>query len=108
SRFQADSALASTSYVTGDGRHQARHHIPNAPMTVYEPTAYGYPDSDSGAARARRRVQGWDARARRYFGVGSLRWLDAGSRFVLNDHPRHSEHDDADRTFLVVDARWFI
>ncbi|MBU9630806.1 type VI secretion system tip protein VgrG [Burkholderia multivorans] len=108
SRFQADSALASTSYVTGDGRHQAQHHIPNAPMTVYEPTAYGYPDSDSGAARARRRVQGWDARARRYFGVGSLRWLDAGSRFVLNDHPRHSEHDDADRTFLVVDARWFI
>jgi uncharacterized protein (DUF2345 family)/DNA-binding transcriptional LysR family regulator len=91
-----------------DGRRQAQHPIPTVPMTVYEPTAYGYPDSDSGAARARRRVQGWDARARRYFGGGGLRWLDAGSRFVLNDHPRHPERDDADRTFLVVEARWFI
>lgn len=109
SRFEAASALASVSYVTDDGRHQAEENrIPNAPMTVYEPTAYGYPDSDSGGSRARRRVQGWDARARRYFGVGGLRWLDAGSRFVLNDHPRHPERDDADRTFLVVEARWCI
>ncbi|WP_063534143.1 type VI secretion system tip protein TssI/VgrG [Burkholderia sp. MSMB1589WGS] len=109
SRFEAASTLTSISYVTDDGRHQAQQQrIPSVPMTVYEPTAYGYPDSDSGAARARLRVQGWDARARRYFGVGSLRWLDAGSRFVLNDHPRHPERDEAARTFLVVEARWFI
>ncbi|EGD06491.1 Rhs element Vgr protein [Burkholderia sp. TJI49] len=108
SRFVAASALESISYVADDGRHQVQHGIPNVPMTVYEPTAYGYPDSDSGAARARRRVQGWDARALRYFGVGSLRWVDAGSRFVLTDHPRHPERDDVNRTFLVVEARWFI
>ncbi|MBJ9622217.1 type VI secretion system Vgr family protein [Burkholderia multivorans] len=109
SRFEATATLASTHYGADEGRHETQQQaIPHAPMTVYEPTAYGYPDSDVGAARARRRVQGWDARARRYFGVGGLRWIDAGSRFVLNGHPRHLERDDADRTFLVVEARWFI
>ncbi|KVW19869.1 type IV secretion protein Rhs [Burkholderia cepacia] len=108
-RFEVASALQSVGYAADDGRHQAEQQsIPAAPMTVYEPTAYGYPDETSGEARARRRVQGWDARARRYFGVGGLRWLDAGSRFVLNDHPRHPEHDSDARTFLVVEARWFI
>lgn len=89
SHFQTESALHSTTYAT-DGGRQSERSIPAAPMTVYQPTAYGYPDSDSGAARARRRVEGWDSRARRYFGVGGLRWLDAGLRFTLDNHPRHA------------------
>lgn len=108
SHFEASSALQSTTYVANNGRQAETRGIPTVPMTVYEPTAYGYPDSDSGTTRARRRVQVWDSHARRYFGVGGLRWLDAGLRFTLNNHPRHSDGDPKTREFLVVEARWFI
>ncbi|KWF93237.1 type IV secretion protein Rhs [Burkholderia cepacia] len=108
SHFQTESALQSTTYVMDGGRQSESRSIPAAPMTIYQPTAYGYPDSDSGEGRARRRVEEWDSRARRYFGVGGLRWLDAGSRFTLDNHPRHPESDPKKREFLVIEARWFI
>lgn len=108
SDFQVENALAATSYVTHEHQQQVEHGVPDAPMTVYESTAYGYSSSDHGDARAKRRVQVWDARASRYFGTGGVRWLDAGSRFVLNDHPRHADGDTKKREFLVVEARWFI
>ena len=106
--FKASGALESTTYVTEERRQKTEHHIPGAPMTVYESLAYGYSDSDSGRDRATRRVQAWDARAQRYFGIGGVRWLDAGSRFVLVNHPRHQEGDEQQREFLVVRAGWFI
>ncbi|AJY39502.1 type VI secretion system tip protein VgrG [Burkholderia humptydooensis] len=108
SHFEASSALQSTTYVEDDGRHRYTHGIPRAPMTIYEPTAYGYADMDSGETRAHRHVQVWESRARRYFGVAGLRWLDAGLRFTLNNHPRHADSDPAKREFLVIEARWFI
>ncbi|VWB51099.1 type IV secretion protein Rhs [Burkholderia lata] len=108
SNFQVESGLAATSYVTEDRRQKAEHSVPDAPMTVYESMAYGYSSSDTGEVRARRRVEIWDARASRYFGVGGVRWLDAGLRFVLNGHPRHDGGDAKKREFLVVEARWFI
>ncbi|MDA0557039.1 type VI secretion system Vgr family protein [Burkholderia pseudomallei] len=108
SHFQTDSALQSTTYAADGGRYSDSRSIPVAPMTVYEPTAYGYPDSDSGAARAHRRVEGWDSRARRFFGVGGLRWLDAGLRFTLNNHPRHPDSDPKKREFLAIEARWYV
>ncbi|PAK13060.1 type VI secretion system Vgr family protein [Burkholderia ubonensis] len=108
SDFQVENALAATNYVTEERQQKVEHSVPDAPMTVYESTAYGYSSSDHGEVRARRRVQVWDARASRYFGIGGVRWLDAGSRFVLNDHPRHGDGDAKKREFLVVEARWFI
>jgi type VI secretion system secreted protein VgrG len=104
----AESVLQSTTYTTNSGRQSGQQHIPAAPMMVYEPTAYGYADSERGAARALRRVQIWDSQAGRYFGVGGVRWLDAGSRFTLDNHPRHPDTDPAKREFLVIGARWFI
>ncbi|WP_434110415.1 type VI secretion system Vgr family protein [Paraburkholderia caffeinilytica] len=108
SSFEASSLLQSVTYEVQERRPGDERSIPSAPMTVYESTAYGYPDPDSGDARARRRVQVWEAQARRYFGVGGLRWLDAGSRFILNNHPRHQDSDATKREFLVVETRWFI
>ncbi|HDR9486854.1 TPA: type VI secretion system tip protein VgrG [Burkholderia aenigmatica] len=108
SRFQTESALQSTTYTTADDRQSASRSIPAAPMTVYEPTAYGYANTDRGENRAHRRVQAWDSRARRYYGIGGLRWLDAGSRFTLNNHPRHPDSDPKKREFLIVTAGWFI
>ncbi|HDR9013057.1 TPA: type VI secretion system tip protein VgrG, partial [Burkholderia vietnamiensis] len=108
SDFQAESGLAATSYVTEERRQKVERSVPDVPMTVYESTAYGYSSSDTGEARARRLVEAWDARASRYFGVGGVRWLDAGSRFVLNGHPRHEGGDAKKREFLVIEARWFI
>ncbi|WP_342704805.1 type VI secretion system tip protein VgrG [Burkholderia arboris] len=108
SDFQVESALAATNFVADEPRQNVEQSVPDAPMTVYESTAYGYSSSDTGEARARRRVQVWDARASRYFGVGGVRWLDAGSRFVLNGHPRHGDGDAKKREFLTVEARWYI
>ncbi|WP_179403115.1 type VI secretion system Vgr family protein [Burkholderia guangdongensis] len=104
----AESTLESTTYWIPYRRQRIEQGIPGVPMTVYESTAYGYPNSDSGAARAIRRVQAWDAQANRHFGVGGVRWLDAGLRFVLNNHPRHPDTDSKNREFLAVEARWFI
>lgn len=106
--FEASGALESTTYEIADWRQKTEHRIPGVPMTVYESLAYGYPDSDSGGARANRRVQAWDSRARRYFGVGGVRWIDAGSRFVLGNHPRHQGGDERQREFVVVSANWFV
>ncbi len=108
SSFESSSLLQSVTYAAGDRRQQVERSVPTVPMTVYQSTAYGYPDSDSGDARARRHVEVWDARALRFFGVGGLRWLDAGSRFILNNHPRHQDGDPTKRSFVVVEARWFI
>ncbi|MBJ9591618.1 type VI secretion system Vgr family protein [Burkholderia seminalis] len=108
SSFAAGSSMESTTYTVQHYRDKETLSIPGVPATVYEPTTLGYLDSDSGARRAQIRTQAWDAMARRFIGVGGVRWLDAGSRFVLNDHPRHDTPDSKGREFLAVDIHWFI
>ncbi|WP_175791632.1 type VI secretion system Vgr family protein, partial [Burkholderia ambifaria] len=108
SSFAAGSLMEATTYTVQHYRDKETLSVPGVPATVYEPTTLGYPDADSGARRAQIRTQAWDAMARRFIGVGGVRWLDAGSRFVLNDHPRHDAPSSKDREFLAVEMHWFI
>ncbi len=41
-------------------------------------------------------------------GVGGLRWLDAGLRFTLDNHPRHPDSDPKKREFLAIEERGFV
>jgi len=102
------STLQSTSYAVRDSRSDETVHIPAVPMEVFESLSYGYPDWQAGNDRAHLRTQAWDAHASRYMGTGGWRWIDAGSRFVLDHHPRHDEHDTRQREFVAVELRWTI
>lgn len=108
--FEASSSLdpSSTTYTVEQRREQQTRSIPVAPMTVYEPTAYGYADTDRGRARARIRTQAWGSAAQRYRAGGGVRWMDAGARFTLDHHPRHDELDSRDREFMAIRLDWFI
>ncbi|KAB0638318.1 type VI secretion system Vgr family protein [Burkholderia stagnalis] len=100
-----DSAIT---YTTEERRQHVKHDVPYAPMIVREALSYAYPTSDDGQRRASTRTQAWTAAARRYLGVGGVRWFDAGSRFTLEHHTRHMTVDPNLREFMVVEVEWFI
>jgi type VI secretion system secreted protein VgrG len=104
--FEASSRLEATKYTVEQRRYDESRQIPTAPLEVFESLPYGYPSSDAGYARARLRTEAWDAQACRYSGVGSLRWIDAGSRLELSNHPRHTKPQD--RQFVAIELRWHI
>ncbi|KAA0070442.1 type VI secretion system tip protein VgrG (plasmid) [Paraburkholderia sp. T12-10] len=106
--FEASSQLKATTYTIEQRRYEESQQIPAAPMEVFESLPYGYPSSDAGYARARLRTEAWDAQARRYSGIGALRWIDAGSHFELNHHPRHKGGDSRDNVFVAIELRWHI
>ncbi|RQT22182.1 type VI secretion system Vgr family protein [Burkholderia contaminans] len=100
-----DSAIT---YVTEERRQQVKREVPYAPMIVREALSYAYPTSEDGRRRASNRTQAWTSAARRYIGLGGVRWLDAGSRFTLEHHTRHMTVDPNLREFMVVEVEWFI
>ncbi|MCA8092150.1 type VI secretion system tip protein VgrG [Burkholderia anthina] len=100
-----DSAIT---YMTEERRQQVKREIPYAPMIVREALSYAYPTSNDGQRRASNRTQAWTSAARRYIGLGGVRWLDAGSRFTLEHHTRHMTVDPNLREFMVVEVEWFI
>lgn len=104
--FEGSSQLKATTYTVEQRRYEESHQIPTAPMEVFESLPYGYPSSDTGYDRARLRTEAWDAQARRYSGVGALRWVDSGSHLELNNHPRHTKEQD--RQFVIIELRWHI
>ncbi|WP_176016681.1 type VI secretion system tip protein TssI/VgrG [Burkholderia sp. BCC0398] len=106
--FDSSSDLASTTYEVDEGRYRTTRRIPSAPMEIFESTSYGYADLDAGNQRARLRTEAWDSLAHRYTGTGGLRWIDAGTRFVLNNHPRHIAIAPHNREFVTIEARWYI
>jgi type VI secretion system secreted protein VgrG len=106
--FEATSKLNATSYTVEQWRSEQTHPIPTAPMEVFDSLPYGYPSSDAGFDRARLRTEAWDAQARRYSGIGGLRWIDAGSQFELGNHPRHKGGDAHDNAFVAIELRWHI
>ncbi|KWN17749.1 type VI secretion system Vgr family protein [Burkholderia ubonensis] len=70
---------------------------------VYEYTgAYTYLDQDRGERLSRIRLEEWESRAKRFFGVGGVRGVDAGRRFVLTDHPEHDRDPDREREFAAI------
>lgn len=76
---------------------------------VYEYTGpYTYLEEDRGDQLTKLRLEEWESRAKRFYGVGSLPGIDAGRWFTLFDHPEHDRDAIEDRKFAVVEATWYI
>lgn len=76
---------------------------------VYEYTgAYTYGDQRRGDALSKIRMEEWESRAKRFHGAGSVRRIDAGRWFELNDQPGHSTDSAQNRQFAVIETSWFI
>ena len=82
--------------------------LPNQ-AEVYEYTgAYTYSDQDQGNQLSRIRIEEWESRAKRFIGVGSVRRIDAGRRFVLDGHPDHDQNQASQKEFAVIETAWVI
>ncbi|KWD62634.1 type VI secretion system Vgr family protein [Burkholderia ubonensis] len=82
--------------------------LPNQ-LEVYEYTgAYTFPDQQRGDKLSSVRMEEWESRAKRFHGVGAIRAMDAGRRFVLTDHPAHDGDSDAQREFATIEVSWWI
>ncbi|RBL66646.1 type VI secretion system tip protein VgrG, partial [Pseudomonas sp. MWU13-2625] len=69
-------------------------------LEVYEYTGpYTYLKHDRGEHLTKIRMEEWESRAKRFFGVGGLRGLEARQRFVLDDHPEHDRDPEGEREF---------
>lgn len=76
---------------------------------VYEYTgAYSYSKSDQGDQQTQFRMEEWESRAKRFFGVGSVRSADAGRWFELTDAPGHESDSSDNREFAILALTWYI
>ncbi|RQY30732.1 type VI secretion system tip protein VgrG [Burkholderia stagnalis] len=76
---------------------------------VYEYTGpYTYLEDGRGDHLIKLRLEEWESRAKRFYGVGSIRCLDVGRWFSLIDHPEHDRDAAEDRKFTVVETTWYI
>nr|WP_314545399.1 type VI secretion system Vgr family protein [uncultured Massilia sp.] len=83
-------------------------HLPTQ-LEVYEYTgAYAFSKQDHGDKQSRVRVQEWESRMQRFYGVSGVRWLPAGRWFSLEGHPAHQFESEEDRQFVVIATEWCI
>ena len=76
---------------------------------VYEYTgAYAYGEQQRGDQLSKVRMEEWESRAKRFYGVGAVRRMDAGRWFELTDHPDHDRDSEQERQFAIVETAWFI
>lgn len=76
---------------------------------VYEYTgAYTYPKQDRGDQLSGTRMEEWESRAKRFKGVGGVRRIDAGRRFILSGHLDHDRDQSSQKEFAVIEASWVI
>nr|WP_314547592.1 type VI secretion system Vgr family protein [uncultured Massilia sp.] len=76
---------------------------------VYEYTgAYTYSNRERGDQLSRIRMEEWESRAKRFVGVGSVRRMDTGKRFILVDHPEHDRDQTTQKEFAVIETAWVI
>ncbi|WP_423370127.1 type VI secretion system Vgr family protein [Burkholderia sp. LMG 32019] len=76
---------------------------------IYEYTgAYTYAGQDRGEHLSKIRLEQWESRAKRFFGVGGVRGIDAGRRFTLTDHPEHDRDSAPDREFAALKVSRYI
>jgi type VI secretion system secreted protein VgrG len=76
---------------------------------VYEYTgAYSYAKQDRGDQLSGIRMEEWESRAKRFHGVGGVRGIDAGRRFILDGHPDHDRDQTSQKEFAVIEAAWVI
>jgi type VI secretion system secreted protein VgrG len=70
--------------------------------------AYTYLEQDRGDVLSKTRMQEWESRAKRFYGVGSVRSIDVGRWFELAGHPEHDQDDEQSRQFAVIAVEWVI
>ncbi|WP_321891556.1 type VI secretion system Vgr family protein [Burkholderia cenocepacia] len=76
---------------------------------VYEYTGpYTYLEDDRGDQLTKLKLEEWESRAKRFYGVGSAPSIDVGHWFSLLDHPEHDRDSADDRKFVVVETNWYI
>ncbi|WP_334043875.1 type VI secretion system Vgr family protein [Burkholderia ambifaria] len=76
---------------------------------IYEYTgAYTYPGQARGEHLSKIRLEEWESRAKRFFGVGGVRAIDAGRRFTLTGHPEHDRDSAGDREFAAIAVARYI
>ncbi|WP_233838863.1 type VI secretion system Vgr family protein [Paraburkholderia sp. ZP32-5] len=70
---------------------------------VYEYTgAYTFPKSERGDHLSTIRIEEWESRAKRFFGIGGVRAIDAGRAFELTGHPEHDRDAEEQRKFVAI------
>ncbi|RQQ43091.1 type VI secretion system Vgr family protein [Burkholderia stagnalis] len=70
---------------------------------IYEYTgAYTYADQARGEHLSKLHLEEWESRAKRFFGTGGVRGIDAGRRFTLADHPEHDRDPEGERQFAAI------
>lgn len=76
---------------------------------VYQYTgAYTFMAQERGDALSKTRLEEWESRSKRFFGMGGWRAADAGKRFTLNGHPEHDGDSGEQREFAVIVVRWTV
>jgi type VI secretion system secreted protein VgrG len=70
--------------------------------------AYTYNTGSRGDDISRFRMEEWESRAKRFYGTGSVRRMDAGRWFEFVNHPESANDSAQDRQFVVIEARWYI
>ncbi len=76
---------------------------------IYEYTgAYTYPGQARGEYLSKIRLEEWESRAKRFFGAGGVRAIDAGRRFTLTGHPEHDRDSAGDREFAAIAVARYI
>lgn len=76
---------------------------------VYEYTgSYTYLDQARGDHLTKVRMEEWESRAKRFYGSGGLRAIDAGRRFVITDHPAHDQDSGEQREFASIEIEWTV
>lgn len=84
------------------------HELPEE-LEIYEYTGpYTYLKDDRGEHLTRIRMEEWESRAKRFYGTGGVRGVDAGRWFELTGHPEHDRDSAARRQFVVLETSWLI
>ncbi|WP_179405471.1 type VI secretion system Vgr family protein [Burkholderia guangdongensis] len=84
------------------------HELPEQ-LEVYEYTGpYTYLERERGDHLTKVRMEEWESRAKRFYGAGGLREIDAGRWFELIGHPEHDRDSAERRQFAVIEAVWLI
>ncbi|KVT48992.1 type VI secretion system Vgr family protein [Burkholderia multivorans] len=79
------------------------------PAEIYEYTgAYTFREQERGDTLSKTRLEEWESRSKRFFGIGGWRAADAGKRFTLNGHPDHDGDSAEQREFAVIAVRWIV
>ncbi|MCA8077047.1 type VI secretion system Vgr family protein [Burkholderia cepacia] len=84
------------------------HELPDD-LEVYEYTGlYTYLKDNRGEHLTKIRMEEWESSAKRFYGTGGTRGVDAGRWFELTGHPEHDPDSAARRQFVVLESSWLI